>query len=497
VAEWLLREAPVEVVGHDVDGRTVTVRLCRWNDPRVVVDPDGTSYREQYPPGTIAGNDTLALIDAGVTRSVSMEIEAVDAADAGGILTRTRSIVHGLAFAFRPAHDSPILAVRENPTPGVTIMPITDTPTLEPPDVDTPPPAGDVLTVDVLNRELDIVRRDIIAHTAGTDTGHPLARFRSLADAFAEAHVVPETHGLLKRALADQITTNNPGVMPPSWLSTVFGIIERGRPTISAFGVESPGPSGMDVNWPYFDGDIKTLVAKQTAEKAAITSVRVDLKKGTKTLETYAGGSDVSYQLLKRSDPSYRDAYLRIMYNAYAAVTDVAAAAALIGGIGLVYDVATDTTGSALRSALFAASVAVQAATGQPAAFALAATDVFVKIGGMGTLFPVAYGTTNVSGTADAASLRVNVNGIEVIHDPYLPTGELFVSNPEAASWFEDGPAAVEAEDVEKLGRNIAVWGLGAFAIHLPKGIVQLNATGVPALMSDDDNGGTRSSKKS
>src|SRR4029077_5196216 len=50
----LLREtvlgAPPATRDTGSDGaRTVTVRLCRWNLPRAVVDPDGAHYREQYP----------------------------------------------------------------------------------------------------------------------------------------------------------------------------------------------------------------------------------------------------------------------------------------------------------------------------------------------------------------------------------------------------------------------------------------------------------------
>jgi hypothetical protein len=208
-------------------------------------------------------------------------------------------------------------------------------------------------------------------------------------------------------------------------------------------------------------------------------SVRVDLKKGSEDLVTYAGGSDLSYQLIRRSSPSYRDAYMRIMYAAYSAVTDAAATAAIVAGQTVTYDLAADTDGAAFRSALFEASVLVQAATGSPASFALAATDVFVAVGGKPSIYPSTYGVANVSGTADAATLRVNVSGVDVIHDPYLAPGKAYVSNSEAASWYEDGPYSVAAEDVEKLGQNVAVWGLGAFGIHLPMGIVEL-AAGLP-----------------
>jgi hypothetical protein len=53
----------------------------------------------------------------------------------------------------------------------------------------------------------------------------------------------------------------------------------------------------------------------------------------------------------------------------------------------------------------------------------------------------------------------------------------MFVSNRLAATWFEDGPFSVAAEDVEKLGQNVAVWGMGNFAATNPAGIVQLAVT--------------------
>jgi len=515
----LLREQPI--VGHDTESRTVTVRLCRWNDPRDVVDPDGSRYREQYPPGslelaadvhvadrhlgalvgradpttytetddgptvdvtiarTAAGNDVMGLVDAGVIRAVSMEIEPVrQSGQSPGVITRTKSVVHGLAFAFRPAHDAPILAVREQPERETAM--ITDTPTLDGPETDAAPVVGDLVTGEVLNRELDILRRDLIAVERG-DSGHPLARFRSLSEAVEAGYSDTAVRDTLHRVIVDQITGNNPGVIPPAWTTTIYGIIDKGRPTISAFGVSSPGPAGMEVNWPYFDGNLLTLVGVQATQKTAITSARVDLKKGSEDLITYAGMSDLSYQLIRRSSPSYKDAYMRIMFAAYAAVTDNAAADGLVAGANVDYDITADTDGSDLRSALFEASVIVEGATGSPAEFALVSSDVFTAIGGFSTVGVTPYGVQNVSGTADASTLSVNVNGIRIIHEANFTAGTAFVSNGAAASWYEDGPFTVVAEDVEKLGQNVAVWGLGAFGVHLPGGIVSLSNV---ALMS-------------
>ena len=509
---WLLRDAPVEAV--DVTARTVTVRLCRWSDPRDVVERDGTAYREQHAPGSIdvagdchvvdhhhgvligradpaslvddgdgpvvdlrvartaAGTDTLELLDAGVIRSVSMEFEPRDATrDRDGVITRTRSVVHGIAFAFRPQYDAPVLALREDPT-----MPTIDTPTptVDPP---TPPPAPTVAAVDeaTLHRALDDFRRELDTRDP-MEIGHPASRYRSLDDYATAAWAVldDDARNLLHRALVDQITTNNPGVIPPGWLSTVVGIVDRGRPVISSFGVLDTPSEGMDISWPHFAGDLLTLVGKQAAEKTPITSVRVDLLRGTQPLETYAGGSDLSYQLIRRSSPSYRDAYMRIMYAAYAAVTESNATAQVLAeATGSVVFVPGTGDADALRAALFEASVAVEAATGAPAGFALVATDVFIALGGLPGLWPGPYGTNNTAGTADAGSLRVNVSGLEVRHAPYMADGQGIVSNSLAGGWFEDGPFAVAAEDVEKLGQNVAVWGMGAFGTMIPGGVVK------------------------
>jgi hypothetical protein len=51
------------------------------------------------------------------------------------------------------------------------------------------------------------------------------------------------------------------------------------------------------------------------------------------------------------------------------------------------------------------------------------------------------------------------------------------VTNGEAAHFHEDGPFPISAEDVARLGQNIAVWGMGATVIAAPKGIVKSTLT--------------------
>jgi len=285
------------------------------------------------------------------------------------------------------------------------------------------------------------------------------------------------------RALVDQITTDNPGLMAPTWLSEVFGIVDQGRPATVALGIRSAGSSGMEIDWPYYDGDLSTIVAQQLTEKSPVNSVKVSFKRASATLDTYAGASDVSYQLIRRSSPAYLGLYDRILQIAYGLTTETVFATELAAGAGapaLTYTTGTDDDGAAVKAVLFAASARVKTATGDPASVALASSDVYAALGGMAWLQPPQYGTANVPGTASASSLRINISGLEIIEAPALPDGTVIVTNAGAAGWFEDGPFLVTAEDVEKLGRDVAIWGMGATGIFLPSGVVKITVTVTP-----------------
>jgi hypothetical protein len=380
-------------------------------------------------------------------------------------------------------------------------------------DDDTADDAADGATVGRADIA-EVVRREMAA--AGARPGRraapagPLARFDSfrafaaaaraavddqaaeLNNAFTDAYArwrqldMLARQGTVGRALVDQVTADNPGLMPPTWLTEVFGIVDMGRPGITALGgPRSPGSAGMDVYWPYYDGDLLTIVAQQAAQKTAIQSTKVSFKRGQATLATYAGGSDIAYQLIRRSSPAYLALYNRILNIAYGQTTEYAFDVAVGAGAGstVAYDPAGDTDGSELRGVLFAASAAVNKVTGEPASVALAASDAFAALGGAPWLLPPQYGTQNVSGTTSASTLRINISGLEIVEAPGLADGTMVVTNAGAAAWFEDGPFIVTAEDVEKLGQNVAIWGMGTPGLFLPAGIVEVTVAVPPPLV--------------
>lgn len=454
-ALWMIHDPRVMADGTADELRSVVDLLDRITDTLVAT----------YAAKTGIGDDDIRAAMKAETWYSAAEAHAAGFADRLEHVGKVAASFDLAALGYRNAPTIPA------PTPVDAANPEGDTVDQSTPVAEATAPQDEFAKAS----DLEALQRQVAAAAyAGPKTEtHPLAAFKSLGE-YAVAVFKGDTPS---NVIADQITTDNPGVLPPAWINDVKGIVNLGRPAVSALGVQSAGNSGMSVDWPYFDGDINALVGAQATEKTDVTSVKVSLKKGAANLATYAGGSDISYQLIMRSSPSYIDAYLRIMAAAYAAVTDNAFVDALVAGgtaSAVDYDLAADTDGTKFRSAIFVASTEVESATGSPATAVLVASDVWAKIGGWSSFVPGVYGTFNVGGTAQASTLAVNVSGIPVIHDRNLAAGSIIVSNGAAASFLEDGPRVAQAETPTKLGRDVAIWGLGATALFVPKGVVKV-----------------------
>lgn len=318
--------------------------------------------------------------------------------------------------------------------------------------------------------------------TAQLSGVHPLARFAT-ADAFYAAFQQADEPGRValsvEFALVDQITTNNPGVLPPGWRTDIKANLDKRRPAIVATGGPIGLPdTGMDANWPYFDGDLDALIEQQVTEKTELHSARIDIKKGTAPIKSAGVASDISYQLLMRSSPAYLAAHNAICEAAWARYTEAVFELALYEAgtyVGaLPADLTNEAGAQAFRSLLFSASAAVEDATGAPADVVLASSDVWEDLGGNVALVPrtSSPGTPNASGTADARSLTVEVSNLTVSRAPFLPAGTLVVLNGQAARFPEQGPMVATEEDVAKLGRNVAVWGMYEDAeVYFPAGV--------------------------
>jgi hypothetical protein len=318
---------------------------------------------------------------------------------------------------------------------------------------------------------------EVLKPQAGT---HPLAAFANFEQfmaAFSEAHNAgnAERTAALSVAFAvpDQITTDNPGVIPPGWRTNIAMRLDKRQPMVAAFGRIGLPDAGMDSSWPYLDPalNLDAIIAQQVLEKDELTGVKVKILKGTEPIKTAGAVSDISYQLLMRSSPSYLAAHNEVLLAAWARYREAKFAARLVA-LGVDAGPAATLTATGFRSMLFTQSAAVEDATGAPAEFAFVDTATFNTLGGLDALVTAQYGTQNIAGTASARDLRINVNGIEVRRGRFLPAATTIVSNSEAAKAPEAGPFIATNENVRELGRDVAVWGMYEDAeVYFPAGV--------------------------
>lgn len=500
------------------DGRTLRIRMVRWETPSPT--PDG--YREAFARGafanvdparvtiesmkhggtlvgrgqaideaddggyldariarTPAGDELLALIDEGVVTSASVAFMPLEGRTRrqGDVLVREAVDLRRVAVVERGVHDGAgIVAVRAaTQSEGRSMVDVIEAGT-------APAEADDAITRAIANVQAGLTRVDGRLDELVTRSAIPVVprELRPGEDAGSLGELLSrswdgEGGDLIKRALADQIINpDNLALIRPAFLTDAVGIVNIGRPAIQAFGGSRGLPdTGMRLEWPELVPLAGRAIGVQATEKTEVTSVKVKFTTKGANLATYAGASDISIQLLRRSTPSYRDLYARVMLAEYARVTEDAFCDALVAGAtGAVdYVIATDTDGAAFAKGLFAASVKVQRATGAPASVAVVSEDVFVTMGGW--MKPV--NPTNQTGTGNAGGLRLQISGVEIVLGGLdLAAGTILVGNDRAAAWYEDGPNAIEATDVAKLGQNVGYYGIAGTALPIPTGIVRM-----------------------
>jgi len=394
--------------------------------------------------------------------------------------------IAALAGAYYPAYQSSSVALRSmegNVEPEI-IEPQT-APPAEPATIAPVPLSRDSVWQLASEAAGEVVRGMAERGALVTSIQDPLAGYATLGELYAAAAQTPkgdELRNYAGRLIASRALDNvvftagaNAGLARGNLVTErIAGIVNNGRPAITAFGGPRPvgDIAGLTLYWPYFDGTLTDFVGAQSAEKAEVTSGTMDIKLASEALVTYAGAADISYQVLRYGQPSALDAFAQIMLAAWAAVTDAAAVTELESGSATL-DFAEALASHDLAEFignLVDASVTIQNATGQPAEFALLSSTAFAQYAKAAA---AASTQTVVSPNFTIAGLDLGVGGIRLILDANVTAGKVIISNRQAGAWFEDGPFQAAAEDVAHLGRDVAYWSTGAFARFIPAAIIE------------------------
>ena len=127
----------------------------------------------------------------------------------------------------------------------------------------------------------------------------------------------------LVAALQVATVAENTGMVPPTYLRDVIGIIDSSRPFIDSIERAALPQSGMKVFTPKLG--VQAAV-DLTAEGAEFASADTTVTFQEDNVVKFAGAGKLDLELVDRSDPSFLDLYLRELAASYAQKTDQYAA---------------------------------------------------------------------------------------------------------------------------------------------------------------------------
>lgn len=257
-------------------------------------------------------------------------------------------------------------------------------------------------------------------------------------------------------ALDAATTTENIGVVPPTYLRDIIGIIDDSMPFAMSLEQGTLPATGMKFYRPLLGAQASTAVTAEAVEfdstDTAITSKEVDVVK-------IAGANKVSVELLERSDPAYLDVLLRELAASWAQKADAYA-----------FSIAAGSPGSSSGATLYAAI-----ADGIADAYGVlrrTPNRFLADTGNFGELLAAvddskrplfaAAAPSNAAGLMTQGSTAGTIAGLGLVVDPNIDTGtgiKGVVYASDAATFYR-GPAQQIRANVVSTGEiEIGVYG--------------------------------------
>lgn len=288
----------------------------------------------------------------------------------------------------------------------------------------------------------------------------------------------------IELALTDVKTGDALGVIPKPIVGDIVGGFKVRRPLVESAADVPIGPAGMSVIRPILTGGD---VDVQATEKAQVTSTAMTITPLETALATYAGGVDVSWQLIERSSPAALDSIFRRLGNRYARRTEIVGAASFVTGASVAPIVTVTPLTAAKTIAAIVQAAAVIAAVDDVDQFP---DTVWMSLGTWQTLagmvdstgrplFPVSGSSVNSFGSMDAQGEVGSVLGLRPVVVPRFASAQLIVGVREFLERYELDGAPVRFSSIEAalLGTNVSVAGLFALKVTLATAFQKITLT--------------------
>jgi HK97 family phage prohead protease len=281
----------------------------------------------------------------------------------------------------------------------------------------------------------------------------------------------------LQAAAGDVTTAEADGILPTPIVGPIFDALNQGRPVVSALGTRAMPSAGKVFIRPVIK--VRTLVEKQTAELAALSTRSFETDDIAITKETYGGRVLLSEQVIDWSEPNMLDAVLADLAREYAVSTEKR----VVGGNGSVISAAMSTgqgeqatnftDADNFIKAMYSAAGKIAADTGYLPNVLACHPLMWTKIGQLTDadkrpLFPT-LAPSNAPGTSTANAYTSNVLGLTLVVSKEMAGASFFGSknandvfvmfNNRNIELYEQQKGAVSVQVPDKLALNLAFRG--------------------------------------
>ncbi len=465
-------------LGIGQSGRPVITRKVAGRSFRVWEADDGPHVAFRVGR-TQAGDEILALAEDRIIRGVSVEFSEVAGGTAtvsrGGrrVRVHNRVALSGASMTYRPAYGerAAVLSVRSQEVPTVT----EEVETVEQADSSEDRIAAAIekafgqiearaaSQAEVQSRSLEALalqvaeldRKNITLPNPGPQARISKGEWLQTVVKLLTGERISDQY---MRTIDDVITSDNPGVVPPAYLTELIGVIDNSRPFMSTTRRLPTPDSGMTLTVPVIQQ--RPEVGVQANEKDELASRKTLIDTENFDAITIGGVGDLSIQVIKRSSPSFLNLWVELLAEAYAIESESQCLRALfdaIGGVGGASPM--DVENLALGDAFVSSFDAIR----RPP------DTIWLSTQAVGEFIDAKASTSNqplypglaASATA-AGGISGVISGLRPVHVPELDAHGAFalVGPSSGFAWAEDGTYTLQVDVPAKAGRDVALVGM-------------------------------------
>lgn len=291
-----------------------------------------------------------------------------------------------------------------------------------------------------------------------------------------------EAQARVTRAVANQTTTQTPGLLPVPIVGAVVNIIDASRPLITSLGGAKAmgGIPGKSFERPKITTHV--TVGKQTAEKTQLPTQAMQIDPLTFTKETHGGTVNVSRQDIDWTSPAAWDILVNDLANIYAIETEGAVAAAFAASVVSNVVVVAANTLAGWANGLYTAAGQCYAGGKRLPDRLWCSVDMWAQMGSIVDTARLAFPPYSVNsddgaaGDSNLAQFGGYVFQLPRIVVPTLPNGSVILGSSTLYEAYEETIGLLSVVEPSILGVEVAYGGYLAFGTLEEKGFSKVTA---------------------